>query len=147
MKANIKYLKDENGNVISPVISPDIIITASGGGYRPKLVWTNINPDVEFIPTKIPLNTDEYDYLQIHYIRNISNVNRRFVTTLYRGTSTVLFFCDYMDNTTNVRVWNRVIQDMIGSVDTNDCMMMTQGSSPETNNSLLVPYQIYAFNY
>lgn len=52
-----------------------------------------------------------------------------------------------MDNTTNVRVWNRVIQDMIGSVDTNDCMMMTQGSSPETNNSLLVPYQIYAFNY
>lgn len=32
MKANIKYLKDENGNVISPVISPDSIITASEGG-------------------------------------------------------------------------------------------------------------------
>lgn len=31
MKANIKYLKDENGNVISPVISPDSIVTELGG--------------------------------------------------------------------------------------------------------------------
>lgn len=32
MQANIKYLKDENGNIISPVISPDSIVTALGGG-------------------------------------------------------------------------------------------------------------------
>lgn len=31
MQANIKYLKDENGNIISPVISPDSIVTALGG--------------------------------------------------------------------------------------------------------------------
>ena len=62
-------------------------------------------------------------------------------------TSTVLFFCDYMENTTNVRVWSRIIQDMIGSINTDDCRMLVQGSTFETNNGLLVPYQVYAFNY
>lgn len=66
---------------------------------------------------------------------------------MYKGTSTVLFFCDYVDGNNTVRVWNRVIQDAIGSIGTDTCIMTTQGSSMETNNGLLVPYQIYAFNY
>lgn len=32
MNVQGKYLKDENGNIISPVISPDSIVTALGGG-------------------------------------------------------------------------------------------------------------------
>ena len=31
--AKQKYLKDEDGNVISPVTSLDSIYTSSGGGY------------------------------------------------------------------------------------------------------------------
>lgn len=31
--AQIKYLKDEDGNIISPVTSFDSIFTSTGGGY------------------------------------------------------------------------------------------------------------------
>lgn len=31
-QANIKYLKDENNNIISPVTSLDSVYTSSGGG-------------------------------------------------------------------------------------------------------------------
>lgn len=31
MEVKIKYLKDENENIISPVISPDSIVTELGG--------------------------------------------------------------------------------------------------------------------
>lgn len=38
IKANIKYLKDENGNIISPVTSFDSVFTATGGNIKQVLL-------------------------------------------------------------------------------------------------------------
>lgn len=149
MNVNCKYLKDENGNIISPVVSPDSIITESGRKFRPTLVWANDNPTQPFEPIDITISPAyQYDYLLIHFIRNGSNVYRRFTQFLEKHTSTVLTTCDFQDGSNKVRVWTRIMQDMGNNViHTDSCYLTVNETSTEVNDNLLIPYLIYAFNY
>lgn len=38
MEVQGKYLKDENGNIISPIVSDETVMMAIGGGKEPKRI-------------------------------------------------------------------------------------------------------------
>lgn len=38
MQANIKYLKDESDNIISPIVSDEAVMMTIGGGKEPKRI-------------------------------------------------------------------------------------------------------------
>ena len=71
IKANIKYLKDENGNIISPVTSFDSVFTATGGNIKQVLLdlvypigsiyisTNNVNPS-EFLGGNWEQITDKF---------------------------------------------------------------------------------------
>ena len=149
MDVNCKYLKDENGNIISPVVSPDSIITESGRKFRPILVWANNNLTQTFEPTDITISPAyQYDYLLIHFIQNCSYAYRRFTQFLVKRTSTVLTTCDFEDGSNKVRVCTRIIQDKGNNViHIDSCYLTVNETSTEVNDNLLIPHLIYAFNY
>ena len=74
-----------------------------------KILWTNANPESNFDPQTITLNSSDYDMLLFIY-KGYHNGNVQYSTQIIKGASTRLIFmggseyfyrsCTYVDDTT-----------------------------------------------
>lgn len=114
---------------------------AVGGGANTKLLWTNPTPTAAFAPQSIQLG-GEYDAFYISYFVSASNNEHRqtqLVIADAGATTQRITFANFYTNTgtRDVTVYKNLIA--FGK--------SYSGSTGATNNSNIIPYQIYGVSF